>query len=56
MIYGNQLHLMSMLKDLCDASIVVLEDLWERLKEANELNEQYVLDWLDKINEISIRN
>lgn len=43
------------IKELLEANIEELNKLYKFLELANLLNEQYVLDWLDKINEISIR-
>lgn len=43
-------------KQACDKSIELLEAIWKEI-ELNKLeNAQITLDWLDKINEISIRN
>ena len=39
-----------------EASIEAIEDIYKELKESNLLNEQFVLDWLDKLNEISVRH
>lgn len=41
---------------LCRVSIMALEQTWRLIQKAEMQNEQFVLDWLDKINEISIRN
>lgn len=53
MIYSNEKN---KLYKYCRASISVLEEVWKMIEEAEMQNEQFVLDWLDKINEISIRN
>ena len=47
---------MKMLEDLMDESIKLLDEIWTYIKENNLENNQKVLDWLDTINEISIRN
>ena len=44
------------IEDLCAASINELEALWKIILENGLQNEQYVLDFLDKLNEISVRN
>lgn len=36
-------------------SIEVIEELYKQIEEENLLNDQRVLDWLDKLNEISVR-
>lgn len=41
---------------LCNASIKMLNELWRVIEKEEMYNEQFVLDWLDKINEISVRN
>lgn len=43
-------------KVMIDASIEAIENIYKELKDSNLLNEQFVLDWLDKLNEISVRN
>ena len=43
------------IKELLKVNIEASNKLYEFLKKANLLNEQYVLDWLDKLNEISVR-
>lgn len=53
MIYPNEKN---KLFNICQASISMLEKVWEMIKKAEMQNEQFVLDWLDKINEISVRN
>lgn len=44
------------LYNMCKASIVMLNELWRMIEKAEMYNEQFVLDWLDKLNEISVRN
>jgi hypothetical protein len=41
---------------MCQASIHVLNELWKMIEEAGLKDEQFVLDWLDTVNAISIRN
>ena len=41
---------------MCQLSIISLNELWRQLEKAELTNEQFVLDWLDELNEISIRN
>lgn len=43
-------------KVMIDASIKAIEAVYKELKDSNLLNEQFVLDWLDKLNEISVRH
>lgn len=40
---------------MVDASIEAIKSIYKELKDSNLLNEQFVLDWLDKLNEISVR-
>lgn len=47
---------MKMLEDLMDESVKLLDEIWTYIKENDLENNQKVLDWLDTINEISIRN
>ena len=47
---------MKMLEDLMDESVKLLDEIWTYIKENNLENNQKVLNWLDTINEISIRN
>ena len=44
------------LYNMCKMSIQMLDELWNQIEKANMTNEQFCLDWLDSINEISIRN
>ena len=53
MIYPNEKN---KLFNMCQASIHVLEEVWKMIEKAGMKNEQFVLDWLDQINAISIRN
>lgn len=39
-----------------DKSIKKLEEIYNYLEKNNLLDEQETLDWLDKLNEISIRH
>lgn len=43
-------------KVMVGASIEAIENIYKELKDSNLLNEQFVLDWLDKLNEISVRH
>lgn len=44
------------LYSMCQMSIQMLNELWNQIEKADMTNEQFCLDWLDTINEISIRN
>jgi hypothetical protein len=44
------------LYNMCQMSIQMLDELWNQIEKADMINEQFCLDWLDKINEISVRN
>lgn len=44
------------LYNMCQMSIQMLNELWNQIEKAEMTNEQFCLDWLDKINEISVRN
>lgn len=44
------------LEKMLDASIEAIESIYNELKEDNLLNDQRTLDWLDKLNEISVRH
>lgn len=46
---------MKNIDNLLDSSVQLIEELFNTLKENNLLNDQRVLNWLDKINEISVR-
>lgn len=52
MIYANEKN---RLWNMCQLSIGMLEALMKQIEQAQLQNEQFVLDWLDKINEISVR-
>nr|DAK03766.1 MAG TPA: hypothetical protein [Bacteriophage sp.] len=49
------MNMENVIKELLEANIEELNKLYKFLELANLLNEQYVLDWLDKLNEISVR-
>lgn len=53
MIYPNEKN---RLYNMCRASIHILEEIWTMIEKAEMQHEQFVLDWLDSINAISIRN
>lgn len=42
--------------NMCQMSILMLEGIWNEIEELGLKDEQMVLDWLDHINEISVRN
>lgn len=46
---------MKNIDNLLDSSVQFIEELFNTLKENNLLDDQRVLNWLDKINEISVR-
>lgn len=39
----------------CQASVHVLNEIMKMIEKEKLQDEQFVLDWLDKINEISVR-
>ena len=41
--------------NLCDNSIQLLEIILKMVEENNLQNDQKILDWLDKINSISVK-
>ena len=53
MIYPNEKN---KLYSMCKASVHMLNELWRMIEKTEMQNEQFVLDWLDEINEISVRN
>ncbi len=42
--------------NMCRISILMLENIWNDIVKNELQDSQMCLDWLDKINEISIRN
>lgn len=44
------------LYNACKMSIIMLENIWKDIQANNLQNTQFVLNWLDSINEISVRN
>ena len=44
------------LKETCNQAILLLEEIWKVIEKENLENTQEVLDFLDKLNEYSIRN
>lgn len=40
---------------MCQVSVSMLEELMKQIENEKLQNEQFVLDWLDKINELSVR-
>ena len=53
MIYPNEKN---RLYRACQASIQMIEEVWKMIEQAGLKDEQFVLDWLDSLNAISIRN
>lgn len=51
--YNNE---QNRLYNMCKMSILMLEGIWKDIVENNLQDSQFCLDWLDSINEISIRN
>ena len=49
------MNMENVIKELLEANIKELDKLYKFLELANLINEQYVLDWLDRLNEISVR-
>lgn len=43
------------IKCVLESNAQFIDDLYKLIKELGMLNEQCVLDWLDKLNEISVR-
>lgn len=52
MIYPNEKN---RLWNMCQLSIAMLNELMKQIEKEGLQNEQFVLDWLDKINEISVK-
>ena len=52
MIYANEKN---RLWNMCQLSIGMLEELMSQIERAKLQNEQFVLDWLDNINELSVK-
>lgn len=52
MIYANEKN---RLWNMCQLSIGMLEELMKQIEKAELQNEQFVLDWLDKMNELSVK-
>lgn len=52
MIYTNDKN---RLWHMCQVSISMLEELMRQIEKHDLQNEQFVLDWLDKINELSVK-
>ena len=40
---------------MCQVSIEMLEELMRQIEQHKLQDEQFVLDWLDKMNEISVK-
>jgi len=43
-------------EQVLNGELTYLNGLWDLIKRNNLENEQFVLDWLDKLNEISVKN
>lgn len=41
--------------NMCQVSIKMLNELMNQIEKADLKNEQFVLDWLDKLNELSVK-
>lgn len=52
MMYANEKN---RLWHMCQISVGMLEELMKQIEKEGLQNEQFVLDWLDKINEMSVR-
>lgn len=52
MIYANEKN---RLWNMCQVSIKMLNELMNQIEKADLKNEQFVLDWLDKLNELSVK-
>lgn len=52
MIYTNDKN---RLWQMCQVSVSMLEELMRQIEKYDLQNEQFVLDWLDKINELSVK-
>lgn len=52
MIYTNDKN---RLWHMCQVSVSMLEELMRQIEKHGLQNEQFVLDWLDKINELSVK-
>lgn len=48
--------LQSYMNEKLNQSILLLNEIWKEIKDEGIENSQEVLDWLDSINEISVRN
>lgn len=44
------------LYNMCQMSIQMLNEIWKQIEKSGMKDEQFVLNWLDTVNEISIRN
>lgn len=43
-------------EETCNESIRLLEEIWKVIETKEIKNTQFVINWLDKINELSVRN
>lgn len=52
MLYDNEKN---RLWHMCQVSISMLNELMKQIEENDLKNEQFVLDWLDELNELSVK-
>lgn len=52
---GNYDNEKNRLYNMCQMSVLMLNELMDQIEKAELQNEQFVLDFCDKINELSIR-
>lgn len=52
MLYDNKKN---RLWHMCQVSISMLNELMRQIEENDLKNEQFVLDWLDELNELSVK-
>jgi hypothetical protein len=52
MLYDNEKN---RLWHMCQVSISMLNELMRQIEENDLKNEQFVLDWLDELNELSVK-
>lgn len=52
MLYDNEKN---RLWYMCQVSIRMLNELMRQIEENDLKNEQFVLDWLDELNELSVK-
>lgn len=52
MIYPNEKNKLYKLYNMCQASIHVLEEVWKMIEKADMKDEQFILDWINDIDNI----